>query len=178
MTIRKIALASLLSVFAAASAHAEMYVGGQLGSASTDVDDLKQTTAISWYGGFQIPDTPVFFEGAFHDFGEAKFEDSDVKIMAKGFSVMVGLRSPRTETDRLSAYLKGGQYILKTTVDIPQFDDIDEEPSGFVLAAGFDYPVMPNLYIVGELAGFTEVAFSDDFEEGITVYSLGGRFEF
>lgn len=178
MTIRKIAFASLLSTFAAASAHAEVYVGGQLGSASTDVDDLKKTTAITGYAGFQIPDNPFFFEGAFHDFGEAKFEDSDVKLMAKGFAVMIGLRSPRTDTDRLSAYLKGGQYVFKTTVDIPQFEDIDEEPSGFVLAAGFDYPVMPHLYVVGEIAGFSEVAFSSNFEEGITVYSLGARFEY
>lgn len=178
MTIKKVVLASaFFSAIAAVNVHAGPYVGGQIGKAMTDIEDLNSSTAITAYGGFQIPDNPFFFEAAANELGQGKFEGSSVKVGSRGGSLMVGLRSPRTDSDRLSAYLKGGIYLLDTTFEAPDEKDESTSSNGAIIAAGFDYPIVSSLYLVGEVAGFIDVGYTDSFEEGVEVYSLGIRYE-
>lgn len=177
MIIRKVVSVSLATLFMATAAHAEFYVGGNLGVASTGVDALEESLALTAFGGFQIPNNPFFFEAAAIELGDAKIKGSKDKVSINGLSVAAGLRSPRTDSDRLSAYLKVGQYLLNTVVEDADGADDDADSSGFVIAAGFDYPLAKDLYMVGELLGYMDVDLAG-VDEGITVYSLGGRYEF
>lgn len=190
MIIRRIAAASLLTLLTTSAAHAGFYLGGNLGSASPGADEVDDTIALTFVGGFQVPDMPFFFEGTVHHFNDADVtnEDAtnnDVIISVDGFTAAVGLRAPRESKSFLGAYLKLGTYFLDVsatgsfvTNGQPYKVNESEKSEGIMIGAGFDYPMMAkNLYFTADLTGFLDVDYITA-DEGVAIYAIGAKYEF
>lgn len=189
MIIRKIAAVSLLTALMSSTAHAGFYLGGNIGNASPGADEVDDTIAFTFMGGFQIPGSPIFFEGTAHHFNDADVEhddatSNDVAISVEAFSAAVGLRAPRETKNLLGAWFKLGMYMMDVSASgsfvtnaVRYRVSEGEKSQGVLVAAGFDYPLANNLYLTADLTGFIDVDYITA-DEGVGIYALGAKYEF
>ena len=118
-------------------AQAGGYLGGGIGSASYDYDDVDNSTAIKLYGGYTAPLAPNSFfgvEAAYVDLGEADITSlpGNWSLQMEGFSV-AGLFQYVLPDGGLGFFGKIGAYSLETTLDTPYGSD-SEDSAGLLWA--------------------------------------------
>lgn len=161
-------------------AQAGGYLGGGIGSASYDYDDVDNSTAIKLYGGYTAPLAPNSFfgvEAAYVDLGEADITSlpGNWSLQMEGFSV-AGLFQYVLPDGGLGFFGKIGAYSLETTLDTPYGSD-SEDSAGLLWGLGLTYSLPSGLGFRGEIESYEGV---DDYadDNAVTVLSAAVQYNF
>jgi hypothetical protein len=155
------------AVFAADRAGA-FYVGGEVGNASYDYSDIKNSTTKQYYIGYRRPDSILGFEAAYVDLGKAdvtSLPGNSLNISGHDYSVVFHTRKAKSAIGYL---FKLGYYSLDNDWKIGSNVFQKTSGSGLSVGGGLDYAMNRYLFFRAELQGFVGVK---DFANNGSVFS-------
>ena len=187
---RILSLAAGLILVAASSAHAQAYVGGNIGWAKLSVDCSgvpncdRTDTGYKAYGGYRFGEG-FAVEGVYFDWGKATGQDSTLSAEVKGSGWGLGVAyflpfaTDFSAVGRLGAVRNQGK--LRVNDSYLGMSESNTTNSWQVYGGiGVAYNVMPNLAITAE-ADFSRVKYGAAGESDTStssLYSFGLRFSF
>lgn len=121
MSIKKFAQAGacvlVLGFASIGAAEARVMVGANFGKAQFDYPDVDDGSANSIYVGYELDESPVYFELAKIDSGEADIDGfNNVSLAVEGMQIGVGYRLIMNEDTGSDFFLKAGLYDTDTTL--------------------------------------------------------------
>ena len=157
-------------------AEARVYVGGGFGLSQFDYEDVDDGSATKLFVGFEQEDSPVYFELALIDSGDADIEGAGLTLNVSGMSFGVGYRGVMNYETGSAFFLKGGLYNTDTEIS-DGFNTATDGNSGLFIGFGGDLMLNPSFGLRFDMEGLLGVEdFADD--NNVTLITLGALFKF
>jgi hypothetical protein len=171
------ACAVVLALASVGVAEARVVAGANFGISQFDYEDIDDGTATMFYLGYELAESPAYFELALIDTGEADVTSlSDVTIEVSGLQVGVGYRliaNPDTGSD---LFMKAGLYNTDTEAVGPG-GSVEDGNTGLYLGFGGTLMLAPSFGLRFDMQGLLGVEdFADD--NNVTLIMLGPVFKF
>lgn len=181
MSVKKLAQAGactlVLGFAGVGAAEAGVMLGANFGISQFDYPDVDDGSATMFYIGYELAESPVYFELAKIDTGEADVTSlSDVTIAVDGMQAGVGYRmvlNPDTGSD---FFMKAGLYDTDTEIVGPG-GSAEDGNSGLYIGFGGTLMLAPQFGVRFDMQGLLGVKdFADD--NNVTMIMLGPVFKF
>jgi len=158
-------------------AEAGVVLGASIGKSQFDYTDIDDGSAKNFYIGYELDDSPLFFELVSIDSGDADVTSlQDVTLNVSGTQVGLGYRGILNPSTGSGFFFKGGMYNTDTEAAGPG-GTIEEGGSGLYLGLGGDWMFVPNFGLRFDLEGLLGVKdFADN--NNVTFIMVGPVFRF
>ena len=158
-------------------AEAGVVLGASVGKSQFDYTDIDDGSARNFYIGYEVNESPLFFELVSIDSGDADVISlQDVTLNVSGTQVGLGYRGILNPETGSGFFFKGGMYSTDTEAAGPG-GTATESGSGLYLGFGGDLMFVPNFGLRFDLEGLLGVSdFADD--NNVTLIMVGPVFRF
>jgi hypothetical protein len=180
MFVNKIApalCALALGVAAVGAAEARVMLGANIGKAQFDYPDIDDGSAKTFYLGYELDESPVYFELAKIDSGDADIDGfNSVSLNVSGMQLGVGYRLIMNEETGSDIFGKIGFYDTDTEVSDPDGElcgfpcSAEDGNSGLYIGFGGSLMLSPNFGLRFDMQGLLGV---EDFAEDKNVTFIG-----
>lgn len=183
MSVRKLAQAGacvlVLAFAGVGAAEARVMLGANFGISQFDYPDVEDGSATMFYLGYEIEESPVYFELAGIDTGDADIAGSNsVTIGVEGIQYGVGYRFVLNPDLGSDLFLKAGMYNTDTTIKDPDGEicgfpcKVEDGNSGLYIGFGGTLMLAPQFGLRFDMQGLLGVEdFVDD--KNVTMIMFG-----
>jgi hypothetical protein len=183
MSVRKLARAGacalVLSFGSVGAAEARIMLGANFGISQFDYPDVEDGSASMIYLGYEIEESPVYFELAKIDTGDADITGSNsVTIGVEGIQYGVGYRVVLNPDLGSDFFLKAGLYNTDTAIKDPDGEicgfpcKVEDGNSGLYIGFGGTLMLAPQFGLRFDMQGLLGVEdFADD--NNVTMIMIG-----
>jgi hypothetical protein len=158
-----------LGLLATSAAHAGVSVGLGIGKSQFDYTDIDDGSARKFFAAYEIEESPLYFEFASIDSGDADITSVGATLNVSGIQVGLGYRAVLNQDTGSGVFIKGGFY--STDSEVPQFA-LRDGNSGVYLGIGADWMWTSSFGLRFDLEGLMCVEdFADD--NNVTFMTFG-----
>jgi len=179
--LKKLAQAGTCALFLGATmvnvAEAGVVAGAGFGVSQFDYDDVDDGSAKKFVLGYELAESPAYFEFAKIDSGDADVTSlSGVSLNVSGMQIGAGYRAVMNESTGSAFFVKAGFYDTDTEATGPG-GAIQEGGSGLYLGFGGDWMFVPTFGLRFDMEGLLGVKdFADN--NNVTIITVGPVFRF